>query len=261
MIDKHNYTSFIHQEDVREFIIKNVSKLEGVLDNFDIRRTGFMNPYEQKLFNSILNAFSNEISYRVIGGNENSERKMFIIYPNYIYEVELPIKLLRLYGNFKFEKISHRDCLGALMSVGITREKIGDIHIHKCFIDVVIDEAIGNYMISNITSIRHCSIKGKILPIEELTETEIELVKKEYSVSSLRLDNIIAEAFNLSRASAISVIKSERVKVNYEPIFSQSKEIEENSLISVKGYGRFVFISSNGFSKKGKIRISLAHYK
>ena len=175
--------------------------------------------------------------------------------------MELRIKLLRLYGNFTLEKISHGDCLGALMSVGITREKIGDIHIHKCFIDVVIDEAIGNYMISNITSIRHCSIKGKILPIEELTETEIELVKKEYSVSSLRLDNIIAEAFNLSRASAISVIKSERVKVNYEPIFSQSKEIEENSLISVKGYGRFVFISSNGFSKKGKIRISLAHYK
>ena len=43
MIDKNKYTSFIKQEDVREFIIKNVSKLEGVLDNFDIRRTGFMN--------------------------------------------------------------------------------------------------------------------------------------------------------------------------------------------------------------------------
>lgn len=56
--------------------------------------------------------------------------------------------------------------------------KIGDIYVHKDFIDVVIDEAIGNYMISNITSIRHCSIKGKILPIEELTETEIELSKK-----------------------------------------------------------------------------------
>lgn len=261
MIDKNKYTSFIKDEEIKSFIIKNISKIEGVLKHFDIRKTDFMNPYEQKLFISILNSFSDDISYKLYGGNEKSERKLFLIFPLYIQELECPIKLLRLNGNFKFEKISHRDCLGALMSVGLSREKTGDIYLHKDYVDIVIDESTQNYMLSNMNSIKHCKVNAKILPIEELKISKPDIFQKDYSVSSLRIDNLIAEAFNLSRNIASLVVKSNRVKINYEPIETPSREVLENSLISVKGYGRFIFISSNGISKKGKIRVSIGHYK
>ena len=258
MIDKNKYTSFIKDDETKTFIIKNISKIEGVLKNFDEKKTDFMNPYEQRMFISILNAFLDDVSYLLFGGDENSERKLFVIHPVYqVDEIKCPIKLLRLYGNFKFEKISHRDCLGALMSMGIVREKTGDIHLHENYVDIVIDESIDNYLLTNFKSIKHCSVKSKILDI-----TELEILQQEYdtklcSVSSLRLDNIISEAYNLPRATSTNIVKSNRVKVDYEPILSPSREVVNNCLISVKGYGRFRYITQKGMSKKGKIRVEL----
>lgn len=261
MIDKNKYTSFIKDEETKLIMIKNMSKIQGVQKHFDIRKTDFMNPYEQKVFISILNAFSDEISYKSFGGSEDSERKLFVIYPNYILDIEIPIKLLRLYGNFKFEKISHRDCLGALMSVGIGREKIGDIYVGNDSVDIVIDEDIDNYISQNISSIRHTSVKAKILDITDIVIVDAKTTSKIHSVSSLRIDNIIAEAFNLSRAMATNIVKANRVKVDYEPILNPAKNIEKNSLISVKGYGRVKFISEEGISKKGKYRIKLEFFE
>lgn len=261
MIDKNKYTAFIKDEETKIFIIKNISKIEGVMKHHDIRKTDFMNPYEQSLFISVLNSFSKEVSYTAFGGNDECERKLFVIYPIYIEDVDCPLKLLRLHSNFKFEKISHRDCLGALMSIGLTRQKIGDIHLHKDEVDIVIEEDTSNYMVSNISSIKNCSVKAQILPIEDLRISKPDILQKNYSLSSTRLDNLIAEAFNLSRNSASSIIKSKKVKVNYEPVETPSKEIFENSLVSVRGYGRFIFLSSNGLSKKGKLRVSLGHLK
>lgn len=258
MIDKNKYTAFIKDEETKTFIIKNISKIEGVLKHFDEKKTDFMNPYEQKVFISILNAFSEEISYALFGGDEKSERKLFVIYPVYqMDEIKCPVKLLRLYGNFKFEKISHRDCLGALMSMGIVREKTGDIYLHEDYVDIVIDESIDDYLLTNFKSIRHCSVKSEILDIDELEVSNQEFDLKLCSVSSLRLDNIISEAYNLPRATSTNIVKSNRVKVDYEPILSPSKEVLDNCLISVKGYGRFKYIAQKGMSKKGKIRVEL----
>ena len=36
------------------FIIKNISKIEGVLKNFDEKKTDFMNPYERRIIHSAL---------------------------------------------------------------------------------------------------------------------------------------------------------------------------------------------------------------
>ena len=86
MIDKNKYTSFIKDDEIKTFIIKNISKIEGVLKNFDEKKTDFMNPYEQRMFISILNAFSDDVSYLLFGGDENSERKLFVIHP--VYQVD-----------------------------------------------------------------------------------------------------------------------------------------------------------------------------
>ena len=42
MIDKNKYTSFIKDEETKTFIIKNISKIEGVLKHFDEKKTDFM---------------------------------------------------------------------------------------------------------------------------------------------------------------------------------------------------------------------------
>ena len=81
-----------------------------------------------------LNLF-NDIKYSVDGGYDNAERKVIFIYPYYMeYEdIECPLEIVQVEGNFKFKEISHKDYLGAILNLGIVREKIGDIIIHENF--------------------------------------------------------------------------------------------------------------------------------
>lgn len=69
------------------------------------------------------------------GGYDNAERKVIFIYPYYMeYEdIECPLEIVQVEGNFKFKEISHKDYLGAILNLGIVREKIGDIIIHENF--------------------------------------------------------------------------------------------------------------------------------
>ena len=69
---------------------------------------------------------------------ENGERQLFVFYPSFMTEEECrtslsgenaPFSILEIRGKQeKFaEKLSHRDILGAVMNLGITREQVGDI--------------------------------------------------------------------------------------------------------------------------------------
>ena len=62
-------------------------------------------------------------------------------------DIESNLKVIQIEGNFKFKSISHRDYLGALLNLGIKREKIGDIIIHDNFCQVVVSEDICDFII------------------------------------------------------------------------------------------------------------------
>ena len=73
-------------------------------------------------------------TYRFYGGYEDSERKMLGLY--FYDEIEaFPISPLQITFR-KADKLTHRDFLGALMSLGIERDTIGDILVvsnARCF--------------------------------------------------------------------------------------------------------------------------------
>ena len=73
-----------------------------------------------------------------------------------------------------------------------------------------------------------------------------------FTVSSQRLDCIISGLYNISRQDSLKYINGERVYVNYEKIMF--KEIEDNSLISVRGKGRSIIVNVGEFTKKGRIK-------
>ena len=76
-----------------------------------------------------------------------------------------------------------------------------------------------------------------------------------FTVSSQRLDCIISGLYNISRQDSLKYINGERVHVNYEKITSPSKEVEDNSLISVRGKGRSIIINVGEITKKGRIKV------
>lgn len=185
------------------------------------------------------------------------EYKRAIISP---FEIKPEFKtvLLKLNFNKKYLEPNHRMILGSLMSLGIERNTIGDIYITtNNDVYFYATKEIEPYLISELRVIAHQAVE---LEVSAKIEGEIKKnVKiKTAFVASLRLDLIVAQIFNLSRAEAQEIIKNKDCKVNQRIIDNTSFELKEHDVISLKGYGRGSIDGVGGLSKNGKIFVNLA---
>ncbi|MBM0045744.1 RNA-binding protein [Anaerococcus sp. mt242] len=247
---------FINDKSKKSSIKKAISILERSYYKNIEEYSFFLDPFEQEVIESIAN--KNKIDIKFVGGNDLAERKIFIA--NFFYE---PIDESNYINVLKFnhDGLSHPDVLGSLMSFNLERESIGDIVIDEnaCEFAILKDEA--NFVKYNLTKIKNQSINVEVKNNNELEIKLDDYINYNGFVSSLRLDNIISEFTNTSRSKAKDLIKAKLVKVNYEIIDDPSKLIKENSMISVRREGRFIFDEITGSSKKGNSHITYRKLK
>lgn len=253
----------------KEAFLKNVPDtcVEDIKRIFDaietVRKTkiatlsDFMDPYRTKLSISLINSFK-DINYSLLGGSKNSERKAILIY--YKDEDYKPEDYIGVLKSELKDKINHRDILGAIMNLGIKREKVGDIIISDAFYIIAKKELL-SFIELNLNKISKYKIKFSPIAIEEVVDREDEFISKIINISSPRLDNIIAEVYNISRSLSKKICESENVKVEYKYIDKASYEVSEKSMISVRGYGRFIFDELINKSKKGRYNYRVYMYK
>ena len=255
-LDKKDYIAHIKDKDQILNMRRVLDKIEMVLDRHTVESTDFMDPYERRLARSIINRF-NEISYEELGGLEEAERKIILLYPDYYEYNEMDIHIRSLAIEGDIGKLSHRDFLGALLNLGINREKIGDILINKEQVQLVVKEDILDFILISLERVANKRVKAKEIPLKDLSMGTINYKDVVITISSLRLDALISGVWNLSRTDSQKLIESDRVKVNWEPIRRVSKDINEGDIISVKGYGRFILNSIKGVSRKGRVRVEI----
>ena len=108
-----------------------------------------------------------ESEYRMSGGYEYAERQMVAFIPDALfYEWDYPMQCVRIrpaYPKFA-EKLTHRDVLGALMSLGIERSKIGDLIVNNTEMFFFSKEEIVPYMSDQINTIRHTVVTLEVEP-------------------------------------------------------------------------------------------------
>ena len=93
------------------------------------------------------------------------------------------------------------------------------------------------------------AIKPSGVPYSDLTPEKIVIV------SSLRLDVLISGVYDISRSKSSNLIDGEKVFINGKLAKSNSVNIENGSMISVRGYGRFRYTEILGTTRKDRIRI------
>lgn len=111
----------------------------------------------------------------IYGGYEEAER-VLIRFGNKDelgYEEQFPIDILEITPLAeKFaDDLTHRDFLGALMSLGIERELLGDIIVRGKKAYLFCLESISDYIIENLMSVKHTSVsvkKGNPKSVKEL---------------------------------------------------------------------------------------------
>ena len=157
------------------------------------------------------------------------------------------------------DDLTHRDFLGALMNLGIKREKLGDIIIHENEGYLFCLEQIADYIVDNLTRVKHTSVADEI---EENSEKISHLYKDDYKsqiilVESKRLDAIIAKTYKISRTASLNLFVAGKVYVNGKQCTSNSQLIKNGDIVSVRGKGRIKYMGNEGVSKKGRTRLEI----
>ncbi|WP_208558851.1 RNA-binding protein [Marinilactibacillus kalidii] len=220
--------------------------------------TPFLDPRQQYIVESVVGQNA-DISLYYFGGYEEAERKRIFLAPSYFEPDQQDFKITICEINYpsKFATLSHGNILGSLTGAGINRETLGDIITDAETWQFFLDEPMLPYLLSQVDSI------GKIkVHLEERTYTEIVLPKDKWDsqsviASSLRIDVVLAAAFNLSRQKSKELIASNKVKVNWNEITRPDISLGISDVISIRGFGRIKLKSIEGKTRKEKIRLEL----
>ncbi|MDD8048552.1 MAG: YlmH/Sll1252 family protein [Thomasclavelia sp.] len=242
------------------FVRKVLDYKFQVEDKQRIVLTKFLNPNYQDIIKSIIGN-NDDIQVLTDGGIEGSETKRVILAPKF-YEItkeDFEITVIKITYPSAFEKLNHRDVLGALMSLGVDRELFGDIVKDKDDFFVAIESNMYNYLIDNLKQIKRSKIK--ISKAENIVEVKYEYSRKTFIVSSLRLDKILSSFYKIPRSKAASFINSGYVRVNHKDIEEINYLCNNNDIISFKKHGRVKFVNTNRKTKSDNFVVEGYFYK
>lgn len=247
------------QED-RICLSQVLEKVEKSRFNERLESTNFLDMYQISLVEGFLkkNQISNYILY---GGYENAERKVLIIYPEkYTTEMieknyDKLINLVRIELNVNDTvKLTHRNYLGAIVKLGLSREKVGDIVVDaEKGADVITIKEFSTILekeLSDEERFNNARITIEEIASLKIVESVIEQIK--IIIPSFRLDNIVSDLIRSSRSKAVDVINAEKVFVNGKSETKQSKLIKENDVITIRGKGRFTIKNIEGTTRSGR---------
>lgn len=222
--------------------------------------SNFLNIDERNTYHQMKNQLITES--RTSGGYAYAERQMIAFIPDALYyDWQFPICCLLfepLHPKYA-EELTHRDVLGALMNLGIDRSRIGDIRLDGQNYYIFCEETIAPYLLESLTQIRHTMVHGRQTDIDGLhLEQKYEVL--DGTVASVRLDNLISFVTRKSRSQSVLLIQAQKVFVNERMTTSNACECKPGDILSVRGYGKYLFDKSTGETKKGRVRITMKKY-
>lgn len=226
-------------------------------------QTSFYSPYEAKAVEICLKQHS-EISYLLQGGYTEAERTTFLLYPTGMDPSEASdfshIRVLELRWNTKYYSPEHRDILGALLGLGIKREKIGDIIVKEDKAYLIVETDLIDYITLNLTKVGKTPVTAHPVSQETSIVPEVKVKSIRTTVASPRLDSLVGACFGISRTKVLPLITSGNVRVNWEVIHKFDYMVDEGAILSVRGLGRGKVKEFGHTTKKDRLSVTLERF-
>ncbi|MCC4311742.1 RNA-binding protein [Carnobacterium maltaromaticum] len=247
------YQHFRKEE--RPFIDALSEWITEVEDQYTPYLTDFLDPRQMYIVESLVGKRDLKLYY--FGGYEAAERKRIFICPDYYTptQEEFKIDICEIRYPTKFAKLSHSKILGTLMSVGVKREYFGDIVFDGERWQFFVDVGMKNYVENQVDKIGNVSVRIETRDYTEIITPIDDWTLVQDTVSSMRLDAIIASIFKISRQRAKQLIEAGKVKLNWAEQLRPDFELGLLDIVSVRGYGRIQIKEIEGKTKKDKWRI------
>ena len=224
--------------------------------------TGFLGLADAACFYELEKELS-YVPYMFWGGYEDAERVMLRFGSQELlgYEEEFPIVCLKVAPvSAKFsDALTHRDYLGALMNLGIERDRLGDILLAENAGWIFCVSSMADFIIENLTKIKHTSVVCELAK-EEPNVAEKDVCELKLQVASDRIDGVVAKVYRLSRSEAAELFRQKKIFVGGRLCENSSRSLKSGDVVSVRGYGKFEFSGDVSVSKKGKLNILIRSY-
>lgn len=158
----------------------------------------------------------------------------------------------------KFTELHHRQIMGTLIGEGLERAAFGDILGDQGRWQVVVTTAMAKYLRANVSHIGRAKIKWQPVEAANVLHPVEDWEPLTTTVSSLRLDAVVAAGFNYSRNRAKQLVEHGQVRLNWEEVDRPDEQVVVHDLISVRHGGRIRLDEAQGVTRKGKERVSLS---
>lgn len=204
------------------------------------------------------------------GGSGEADRKVLFFLPSYMDEKEFfrqeeegngvtACLEIRVRGARFSREIGHRDCLGALMHLGIERDQVGDILIDKdgALAYVYVLSSMAEHICRELRTVGKSSVELRAVPPSGCG-VKPELKTQTGSIASVRIDSLVAMAFHLSRSAAQELVSREQVFADGRTVTSSSFVPGEGCRISVRGHGKFIYEGEEKTTRKGRIFVRIS---
>ena len=218
-------------------------RLQGMAEN-EIRRSG--------------------VRYLFYGGYEGCERRILVFLPDYVqpddFLADHPLEILRVTHKTGGRELSHRDYLGSILGLGITRDKIGDIIVYPEGADIIIQKDMEEFLLSNYFKAGRTELSLSVHPLAELNLSAVRTEEITDTVASLRLDAFLAAAYRSARSKAVDAVRQGVVFVNNAQVLKPDLELKQGDIVVLRGKGKCVLEKIGGTSRKDRIFITIKKY-
>ena len=255
------------QNDEERFLMRHVEDLVRTAFGREIPRySAFLSDREQQLAQAALNrAGAPEDACHFEGGWSDAERRVLCLEPEGCYSAN-PIRCVRLCCRALAgaQLPAHKDYLGSLMGLELRREALGDIVLpqeEEGTAYVFALEPAADLICQELRSVGRTDVTTQLLALDEVPEfAQAERRFQTATVSSLRLDAVLAAMLRCSRGMAAELVAAGRVEINHLPVSSAHAPVYEDDVFTVRGKGRYRLTALPGKSKKDRQIIEFFQY-
>lgn len=160
-----------------------------------------------------------------------------------------------------YSDLSHRDFLGAVLSLGLERDCIGDIAVTDPHSAIIFMTAKASALIlADLERIGNDTVKVKIASLDRSFRIPKEYEVITESVMSARLDGIVKALCKITREAASELVEKGDVTLNYIVETRCDRQLIKGDVISVRGYGKFIYDGDRGINRRGRLRIDARKY-
>lgn len=257
-------TRFSTDEESRVLLGRVLDKAEAARTRGVPAHTQFLSAGEQAAAKQLLAAGGYD-RYQFYGGFEGAERTVCLFLPDWQEEflpggeddplaaLETPIP--------EGSGLTHRDFLGSMLGLGLSRELLGDILVGESKCQVILLRKALPILLSQWSEVGRYPAKPKEIPLSALEPAAPKVTLVRDTFQSLRFDAVAAAAFGLPRSRAAGLISGGKLLLNHQVCEKPDRLLTEGDVLTGRGLGKCVLRSVTGQSKKGRIMVELEKYQ